>query len=117
MTSPLQLLSTAASCTPKLKVNTSQSFQQLPLTLPTTTTMINQQQHLQTKPNVQNRAIKIIPANTKLIKPQQQQTSSDLINKTFMQQQQSTIIAATPSKFKIQKIQLVNSLFSLEKKN
>lgn len=123
ITSPLQLLSTAASCTPKLKVNTlsssqisnlqqfHHSAQPLPLSsLPASTntvsaaltsTIINH--HQQAKPNIQNRAIKIIPANAKLIKAHQQSTS-DYLNKS---PQQTIIAAATPSKFKIQKIQLV----------
>lgn len=117
ITSPLQLLSTAASCTPKLKVNTLSSSQisnlqqfhhsttQLPLTsLPQTITTTATTANQQAKPNIQNRAIKIIPANAKLIKAHQQSTS-DYLNKS--QTQQTILAATTPSKFKIQKIQLV----------
>lgn len=113
ITSPLQLLSTAASCTPKLKINTSSiinqpQFHQMPSSsVPTTAVLTNQQQS--SLKSVQNRAIKIIPANAKpvIIKPQQQ--TSDPINKIQqpVPQQIITASAATPSKFKIQKIQLV----------
>lgn len=90
MASPLQLLSTAASCTPKLKItapvhhNQPSTSQSLPL--PTQSPV----------KSVQNRAIKIIPANTKpvIIKP-------DAIKTTH------PIITTQNSKFKIQKIQLV----------
>lgn len=91
MASPLQLLSTAASCTPKLKITTP--VHQQPST--------SQQQPLLSSQSagksVQNRAIKIIPANAKpmLIKP-----SSDAMKN-------AQTIVTTPSKFKIQKIQLV----------
>lgn len=122
ITSPLQLLSTAASCTPKLKINTSQQqsssnsnnnaninsnsqpYSQLPLSLPTSTTtsplstassLINQQK------SIQNRAIKIVPATTKIV-PKPPQSPQH-------QQQQQTILSttSTPSKFKIQKFHLV----------
>lgn len=133
ITSPLQLLSTAASCTPKLKINASPTvnhqtsqFNQMPsstLQTNTTTVLTNQQQAqsssnaLKSVQNVQNRAIKIIPANAKpvIIKPQQQQQQSqqpqmsDLGNKIQPVPQQQIITASpgTASKFKIQKIQLV----------
>jgi hypothetical protein len=111
MASPLQLLSTAASCTPKLKVssasnNSNQQQQQ------------QQQQHLSQLPsatfkNVQNRSIKIIPTNNAnksvVIKPQE---NSNLLKQQQQQQQQHATIftstnATTSPKFKIQKIQLV----------
>jgi hypothetical protein len=69
--------------------------------------LTNQQSPSSALKSVQNRAIKIIPANAKpvIIKPQQQQQMSDSASK--MQPQQTIITAGTPSKFKIQKIQLV----------
>lgn len=91
MASPLQLLSTAASCTPKLKITSPVHHHQpstsQTLTLPTQNPV----------KAVQNRAIKIIPANTKpvIIKP------SDALKTT------QSMITAQSSKFKIQKIQLV----------
>lgn len=91
MASPLQLLSTAASCTPKLKIhNQQQPSTSHSLTMPSQNAM----------KTVQSRAIKIIPAahNSKqpvIIKP------SEAIKTT-----QSIITAQSP-KFKIQKIQLV----------
>lgn len=92
MASPLQLLSTAASCTPKLKITPSihhqhPSTSQAPSPLPS-------QNAVKT---VQNRAIKIIPANTK---PMLIKTSEAMKNT-------QTIVTAPSSKFKIQKIQLV----------
>lgn len=85
MASPLQLLSTAASCTPKLKV-TPNVHQQ-----PSTSS-----QNLPSK-TVQNRAIKIVPSNAKpvIIKP------GDSVKPS------QPVIATQCSKFKIQKIQLV----------
>lgn len=109
ITSPLQLLSTAASCTPKLKVNASQQQYQLPSSssLPTnsTTNVLTNQQSGSALKSVQNRAIKIIPANSKpvVIKPQQQ--ASESISK--LQQSVPQQLTQAPSKFKIQKIQLV----------
>ncbi|KAG5683835.1 hypothetical protein PVAND_013098 [Polypedilum vanderplanki] len=141
ITSPLQLLSTAASCTPKLKVTSplnhhhlspppqqssstshhshhniqiqqpqQQSINisaQLPSSSSTTTLSLTQPS-TNTLKTVQNRAIKIIPANTKsmIIKPPDISKSSQQIQ-TQQQQPQQTIISTTPSKFKIQKIQLV----------
>lgn len=89
MASPLQLLSTAASCTPKLKITTPLHHQQ-----PSTSQSTAPQSSAKAP---QNRAIKIIPANTKpmLIKP------SDVMKNA------QTIVTAPSSKFKIQKIQLV----------
>lgn len=86
MASPLQLLSTAASCTPKLKITSVPTTSQS-LSLPSQTGL----------KTVQNRAIKIIPATTKsmVIKP------SDAMKIT-----QPVTTSQTP-KFKIQKIQLV----------
>jgi len=118
MTSPLQLLSTAASCTPKLKVtspinnpqsiiqpSTASVVAQLPSSLSTST------------PNssslkvIQNRAIKIIPASTKPIinKPQNLEVVKTSSSQPQSQQTLSspTTTTTTPSKFKIQKIQLV----------
>lgn len=86
MASPLQLLSTAASCTPKLKIHNQPS-----------TSMMSSQNAMKT---VQNRAIKIIPVahNTKpvIIKP----------SEATKPIQQSMVTTQSP-KFKIQKIQLV----------
>lgn len=96
MTSPLQLLSTAASCTPKLKVTPSihHHQQQQPSTLSQSLPLPSQS----ASKMVQNRAIKIIPATTKavIIKP------ADTLKST-----QPIITTAQSSKFKIQKIQLV----------
>lgn len=86
MASPLQLLSTAASCTPKLKVTPIQQQPQ-PTLLPAPV-----KQHM-----MQNRAIKIIPANTKPVIIKQ---ADQIKNAQPLNNQQ-------PSKFKIQKIQLV----------
>ena len=95
MASPLQLLSTAASCTPKLKITSPahhhhhhhQPSTSQTLPLPT----------LSPVKSVQNRAIKIIPANSKpmIIKP------ADAMKTT------QSMITTQSSKFKIQKIQLV----------
>ncbi|CRK96489.1 CLUMA_CG009860, isoform A [Clunio marinus] len=102
MASPLQLLSTAASCTPKLKVTTPlhhhhQQPQQQPTTSQPTPPQIPSQNSIKTVPN---RAIKIIPTNTKpvIIKPAET---------TIKPSSQQSIITSQPSKFKIQKIQLV----------
>lgn len=80
MTSPLQLLSTAASCTPKLKVTPVTSSQLLP-----------------SYKTVPNRAMKIVPTTAKpvIIKP------ADPVKPS------QTVITTQSSKFKIQKIQLV----------
>lgn len=91
MASPLQLLSTAASCTPKLKVTTPVPHHQ------------HQHQHQQplqpaTKP-APNRSVKIVPVNSKpmIIKPADAiKTTQAIVNNT-----------AQSAKFKIQKIQLV----------
>jgi hypothetical protein len=96
MASPLQLLSTAASCTPKLKVNPNihhHQQQQQPSTSSQSLPLASQSANK----TVQNRAIKIIPANSKpvIIKP------ADTTKST------PPIITAQSSKFKIQKIQLV----------
>lgn len=89
MASPLQLLSTAASCTPKLKVTS-------PVPQPTP----QQQSPVQNAPKpMQNRSVKIVPVSSKpmIIKP------ADAIKST-----QAIINNTTQSpKFKIQKIQLV----------
>lgn len=116
MTSPLQLLSTAASCTPKLKVtspinnpqsiiqpSTASVVAQLPSSLSTST------------PNssslkvIQNRAIKIIPASTKPIinKPQNLEVVKTSSSQQTLLASPTTTTTTTPSKFKIQKIQLV----------
>lgn len=101
--SPLQLLSTAASCTPKLKVNSSPQILQTHLQQHTTLQQVSQSQSQPTtvKANVQNRQIKIIPTNAKpvIIKP------SDIVSKAVPTQQQ--LPQPTQSKFKIQKIQLM----------
>jgi hypothetical protein len=91
MSSPLQLLSTAASCTPKLKVNSPIQQQHQSPTPP-----LPQSQQTAVKSPVQNRAIKIIPANTK-----------PMIIKTDAMKSTQSMINSQPSKFKIQKIQLV----------
>lgn len=98
MASPLQLLSTAASCTPKLKVTT-------PISQSSASLSPHHQQ--QTHPAitvkaVHNRSIKLIPATATSSKPQ-------MIIKSVDGQMKPTqsIITTTPSKFKIQKIQLV----------
>lgn len=111
--SPLQLLSTAASCTPKLKINSSPQILQAHLhhsTVQQSSQHMNQPQlsssplpqtlSTAVKTNVQSRQIKIIPTNTKpvIIKP------SDIVNKTSTQLQTN---AQQQSKFKIQKIQLM----------
>lgn len=83
MASPLQLLSTAASCTPKLKVTSPIHHHQQQ---PVATSQVK---------SVPNRAIKIVPASKNqpvIIKP------ADAIKPPMMSPQ---------SKFKIQKIQLV----------
>ena len=99
MASPLQLLSTAASCTPKLKITPQihqhqqpPSPQQQPLSQPPS---IPSQNAVKT---VQNRAIKIIPANTKPV-----------IIKTSeaVKTNRPIITTAQSSNFKIQKIQLL----------
>lgn len=92
MASPLQLLSTAASCTPKLKVTPNLHHHQHQ---PSTSSQALSSPS--TNKAVQNRSIKIIPANTKpvIIKP------ADTL-KTPQQ-----VITAQSPKFKIQKIQLV----------
>lgn len=89
MASPLQLLSTAASCTPKLKITSPVHHQ------PSTSQSLPSSTHSPVKA-VQNRAIKIIPASSKpvIIKP-------DAIKST------QSMITAQSSKFKIQKFQLV----------
>lgn len=100
MASPLQLLSTAASCTPKLKITSPvhhlqhNQLQQQPSTSHNSSPLPSQS----TVKTVQNRAIKIIPANTKpvIIK------TSDAMKTTTQ-----SMITAQSSKFKIQKIQLV----------
>lgn len=101
--SPLQLLSTAASCTPKLKVNSSPQILQTHLQQHTTPQHVSQSQSqpIAIKANVQNRQIKIIPTNAKpvIIKP------SDIVSKAAPTQQQ--LPQPTQSKFKIQKIQLM----------
>ncbi len=114
ITSPLQLLSTAASCTPKLKINASLNqtqFHQLQSSsLPTNTTTVLTNQHSSgsTLKSVHNRAIKIIPANAKpVIIKSQQQTSDAIKIQQSVPQQIITASTSTPSKFKIQKIQLV----------
>lgn len=91
MASPLQLLSTAASCTPKLKITTPVHHHQ-----PSTSQTLPLPTQSPVKA-VQNRAIKIIPANTKpvIIKP------SDAMKTT------QPMLTTQSSKFKIQKIQLV----------
>lgn len=100
MSSPLQLLSTAASCTPKLKVTSPVHHQQPPP--PQQHPSISQPPILQAQSAVkavQNRAIKIIPtANSKsmIIKP--------------VDTMKTTQPILTSSKFKIQKFQLVNLL-------
>lgn len=92
MASPLQLLSTAASCTPKLKVN-PHHLQQQPSTSSQSLALPSQ---IANK-TIQNRAIKIIPASSKpvIIKPTDALKTSQPAN------------SAQSSKFKIQKIQLV----------
>lgn len=81
--SPLQLLSTAASCTPKLKVNSSSP---------------HQQQFQTIKTNVPNRAIKIIPTNSKPV----------VIKSTVeIKNQQQPLQQQQQSKIKIQKFQLM----------
>lgn len=95
MASPLQLLSTAASCTPKLKV-TSPS---VPHHQPSTSQPTQLSAQSAPKP-MQNRSVKIVPVNSKpmIIKPADAIKSTQaIINNT----------TAQSAKFKIQKIQLV----------
>lgn len=94
MASPLQLLSTAASCTPKLKIHNLQPSTSRSLTIPPQNAM----------KTVQNRAIKIIPASQinkqqSVIKPSEVTRSTHSII--------TTQITTQSPKFKIQKIQLV----------
>lgn len=92
MASPLQLLSTAASCTPKLKITTPLQHQQ-----PSTSQLPSPLSTQSSVKAVQNRAIKIIPANSKPV----------LIKPSEVMKNVQTIVTAPSSKFKIQKIQLV----------
>ncbi|KAL7028022.1 hypothetical protein ACKWTF_005695 [Chironomus riparius] len=116
MTSPLQLLSTAASCTPKLKVTSPVNNPQT-ITQPSTSCVAQLPSLSTSTPNsslkvIQNRAIKIIPASTKPIinKPQNSEAVKTSSSSLSSQQSPQTIVSqttTTPSKFKIQKIQLV----------
>jgi hypothetical protein len=91
--SPLQLLSTAASCTPKLKVNSATVNQQ----------QSQQQQYQAIKTNVSNRAIKIIPANSKPVVIK----STEIVSKSTQQLQTTNPQQQQQSKIKIQKFQLM----------
>ncbi|XP_070506098.1 BRCA2-interacting transcriptional repressor EMSY [Chironomus tepperi] len=114
MTSPLQLLSTAASCTPKLKVTSPVNNPQQSITQPSTSSVAQLPSLTTSTPNsslkvIQNRAIKIIPASTKPIinKPQNPEVVKTVSPSSSQSQQTLVSPTTTPSKFKIQKIQLV----------
>lgn len=94
MASPLQLLSTAASCTPKLKITSPVHQHQQPPPPPQQPTLLPSQSTIKT---VQNRAIKIIPANTKPV----------IIKSSTPDMKTNRPIITQSSNFKIQKFQLL----------
>lgn len=94
MASPLQLLSTAASCTPKLKITSPVHQHQPPPTSPQQPTLLPSQSTIKT---VQNRAIKIIPANTKPV----------IIKSSAPDMKTNRPVITQSSNFKIQKFQLL----------
>lgn len=94
MASPLQLLSTAASCTPKLKITSPVHHQQQPPPPPQQPTHLPSQSTIKT---VQNRAIKIIPANTKPV----------IIKSSTPDMKTNRPIISQSSNFKFQKYQLL----------
>jgi hypothetical protein len=107
ITSPLQLLSTAASCTPKLKVispvNNQILQQQQQLQPSTSTTQLPTPNQLKSAHN--QPTFKIIKPI--IIKPTTSDAKSSPQHQQQQQQQQQSILSTAPSKLKIQKIQLV----------